>query len=131
MNAVPPAAVIVLAAGEGTRMKSQTPKVLHPIGGLPLLGHAIRAARATASPQVAVVVRHQRDLVVEFMTAFDLGKQRPGESVGRRGHRLLCESTAHRVGCRGRPLGRPRHRGKVQNPQTVGGFVHSHEMVQM
>ncbi len=52
-------------------MKSQTPKVLHPIGGLPLLGHAIRAARATASPQVAVVVRHQRDLVVEFMTAFD------------------------------------------------------------
>ena len=41
-----PAAVIVLAAGEGTRMKSATPKVLHPIGGVSLVGHAIRAARA-------------------------------------------------------------------------------------
>ena len=40
MNSVRPAAVIILAAGEGTRLKSSTPKVLHPIGGLPLLGHA-------------------------------------------------------------------------------------------
>ena len=41
-----PAAVIVLAAGEGTRMKSTTPKVLHPIGGVALVGHAIaRGAR--------------------------------------------------------------------------------------
>src|SRR5450759_720152 len=40
-----PAAVIVLAAGEGTRMKSATPKVLHMIGGRTLLGHAMAAAR--------------------------------------------------------------------------------------
>ena len=42
-----PAAVVILAAGEGTRMKSTTPKVLHRIGGRTLLGHAIAAARAT------------------------------------------------------------------------------------
>lgn len=70
MNAIP-AAVIVLAAGEGTRMRSSTPKVLHPIGGLALVGHAVRAARATGAPLVEVVVRHQRDRVVEYLATFD------------------------------------------------------------
>lgn len=73
MNATRPAAVIVLAAGEGTRMKSSTPKVLHRIGGTTLLGHAVRAARATAAEHVSVVVRHERDRVVEFCTGFDAG----------------------------------------------------------
>ena len=70
MNAVP-AAVIILAAGEGTRMKSSTPKVLHRIGGLSLVGHAIRAARETQAQFVEVVVRHEREQVVEFCTGFD------------------------------------------------------------
>ncbi len=61
-----PAAVIVLAAGEGTRMRSSTPKVLHRIGGTALVGHAIRAARATGAEHVEVVVRHERDRVVAF-----------------------------------------------------------------
>lgn len=71
MSTPRPAAVIVLAAGEGTRMKSATPKVLHPIGGLPLLGHAIRAARQTGAEYVSVVVRHERDRVVEFCRSSD------------------------------------------------------------
>ena len=37
-----PALVVVLAAGEGTRMKSDTAKVLHPVLGTPLLGHVLR-----------------------------------------------------------------------------------------
>ena len=45
MSASVPAAVIVLAAGEGTRMKSSIPKVLHPVGGETMLGHVITAAR--------------------------------------------------------------------------------------
>ena len=68
-----PAAVNVLAAGEGTRMRSATPKVLHRIGGLSLVGHAIRAARATGADHVGVVVRHERDRVVEVLTALDAG----------------------------------------------------------
>ena len=60
MSTPRPAAVIVLAAGEGTRMKSSTPKVLHRIGGLTLVGHAIRAARETGAEHVGVVVRHLR-----------------------------------------------------------------------
>ena len=71
MNATRPAAVVILAAGEGTRMKSDLPKVLHPIGGLPLVGHAIRAARATQARYVEVVVRHQRDRVVEHCRGLD------------------------------------------------------------
>lgn len=70
LNATP-AAVIILAAGEGTRMKSSIPKVLHHIGGHALVGHAIRAARSTGAPHVEVVVRHERDRVVEYCTAFD------------------------------------------------------------
>lgn len=58
-----PAAVIILAAGQGTRMKSTLPKVLHTIGGRSLLGHVITAARGTQPEHVAVVVRHDRDAV--------------------------------------------------------------------
>ncbi|WP_281405747.1 bifunctional UDP-N-acetylglucosamine diphosphorylase/glucosamine-1-phosphate N-acetyltransferase GlmU [Arthrobacter yangruifuii] len=56
-------AVIVLAAGAGTRMKSRTPKILHPVGGTSMLGHALAAASALHPRFLAVVVRHERDLV--------------------------------------------------------------------
>jgi bifunctional UDP-N-acetylglucosamine pyrophosphorylase/glucosamine-1-phosphate N-acetyltransferase len=65
------AAVIVLAAGEGTRMKSATPKVLHRIGGRTLLGHAIAAARGVAPDHLAVVVRHERDQVAAHIADID------------------------------------------------------------
>lgn len=58
-----PAAVVVLAAGEGTRMKSAVPKVLHEIGGRSLLGHALVAAEGLDPEHLVVVVRHQRDQV--------------------------------------------------------------------
>src|SRR5664279_677217 len=66
-----PAAVIVLAAGEGTRMRSATPKVLHAIGGRTLLSHAIAAARGVDPQYLAVVVRHGRDLVAAHIAAVD------------------------------------------------------------
>jgi len=62
-----PAAVVVLAAGEGKRMRSQTPKVLHRIGGRSLLGHALEAAAALVPEHLVVVVRHQRDEVAEHV----------------------------------------------------------------
>ena len=68
-----PAAVIILAAGEGTRMKSATPKVLHAICGRSLVGHAIAAARATQPDYLCVVVRHQRDLVAAHIAEVDPG----------------------------------------------------------
>ena len=59
-----PAAVIVLAAGQGTRMKSDLPKVCHPVAGLSMIGHALRAAGALEPKRLVAVVRHQRELVV-------------------------------------------------------------------
>lgn len=58
-----PAAVVVLAAGAGTRMKSHTPKVLHSVAGRTLLGHAIRAGEELQPGRLVVVVRHERDSV--------------------------------------------------------------------
>jgi bifunctional UDP-N-acetylglucosamine pyrophosphorylase/glucosamine-1-phosphate N-acetyltransferase len=58
-----PGAVIVLAAGEGTRMRSTTPKVMHEIGGRSLLGHALVAASGLLPEHLVVVVRHERDRV--------------------------------------------------------------------
>jgi bifunctional UDP-N-acetylglucosamine pyrophosphorylase/glucosamine-1-phosphate N-acetyltransferase len=58
-----PAAVVILAAGEGTRMKSRTPKVLHEVSGRSLLGHAIAAAGELAPQRLVVVVGHAREQV--------------------------------------------------------------------
>ena len=54
---------MILAAGEGTRMKSSTPKVLHRIGGRSLLHHAIVAAQGLEPERLVVVVRHAREQV--------------------------------------------------------------------
>jgi bifunctional UDP-N-acetylglucosamine pyrophosphorylase/glucosamine-1-phosphate N-acetyltransferase len=62
-----PAAVIILAAGEGTRMKSDTAKVLHAICGETLLGHVLAAARETDPVRVIVVVGHRRREVTEYL----------------------------------------------------------------
>ncbi|KAB1647358.1 bifunctional UDP-N-acetylglucosamine diphosphorylase/glucosamine-1-phosphate N-acetyltransferase GlmU [Pseudoclavibacter sp. CFCC 14310] len=58
-------AVIILAAGQGTRMKSATPKVLHALAGRPLIGHVLAAADALEPERVVLVVRHQRQRVEE------------------------------------------------------------------
>ncbi|WDH78011.1 bifunctional UDP-N-acetylglucosamine diphosphorylase/glucosamine-1-phosphate N-acetyltransferase GlmU [Microbacterium esteraromaticum] len=63
-----PLAIIVLAAGQGTRMKSRRPKVLHEIGGRPLVGHVLTTARALGAEHIEVVVRHERDQVVAAIT---------------------------------------------------------------
>ncbi|GLY28703.1 bifunctional UDP-N-acetylglucosamine diphosphorylase/glucosamine-1-phosphate N-acetyltransferase GlmU [Kineosporia sp. NBRC 101731] len=63
MSTQQPAAVVVLAAGEGKRMRSRTPKVLHRIGGRSLVGHALAAAWSLRPEHLVVVVRHQREQV--------------------------------------------------------------------
>ncbi|MFJ5217887.1 bifunctional UDP-N-acetylglucosamine diphosphorylase/glucosamine-1-phosphate N-acetyltransferase GlmU [Streptomyces sp. NPDC088354] len=71
MSAHRPAAVIVLAAGEGTRMKSATPKVLHAISGRSLVGHVVAAARALDPEHLLVVVGHARDQVTAHLGEID------------------------------------------------------------
>ncbi|WP_338071348.1 bifunctional UDP-N-acetylglucosamine diphosphorylase/glucosamine-1-phosphate N-acetyltransferase GlmU [Actinomadura bangladeshensis] len=64
-----PAAVIVLAAGEGTRMKSRKSKVLHELCGRSMLGHVLAAARRLEPERLVVVVGHRREQVVEHLGA--------------------------------------------------------------
>ncbi len=54
---------MILAAGAGTRMKSATPKVLHPIAGRSLVGHALTAAAQLDPERIVVVVRHEKERV--------------------------------------------------------------------
>jgi len=66
-----PAAVVIMAAGLGTRMKSATPKVLHEIGGRSLVGHAVVTARALTPEHLVVVVGNGRELVEAHLAAVD------------------------------------------------------------
>ncbi len=61
-------AVVVLAAGQGTRMKSSVAKVLHTLAGVPLIGHVVATAQALEPAHLAVVVRHQRDDVAQAVS---------------------------------------------------------------
>jgi bifunctional UDP-N-acetylglucosamine pyrophosphorylase/glucosamine-1-phosphate N-acetyltransferase len=63
-------AVVVLAAGQGTRMKSDKAKVLHELSGIPLIGHVLATATAVEPDHIAVVIRHQRDAVAAAVTDF-------------------------------------------------------------
>jgi bifunctional UDP-N-acetylglucosamine pyrophosphorylase/glucosamine-1-phosphate N-acetyltransferase len=55
--------VVILAAGQGTRMRSALPKVLHPLGGRPMLAHVIGAARSLSPANIIVVYGHGGDRV--------------------------------------------------------------------
>ena len=59
-----PLSVIILAAGKGSRMKSASAKVLHPLSGRPMLYHSIKAAKEISN-DVTVVVAHQKETVIE------------------------------------------------------------------
>ncbi|QDZ14483.1 bifunctional UDP-N-acetylglucosamine diphosphorylase/glucosamine-1-phosphate N-acetyltransferase GlmU [Humibacter ginsenosidimutans] len=65
----PNLAIIVLAAGQGTRMKSATPKLLHELAGAPVVAHVLATAEALDPAVVIGVVRHERDRVAEAITA--------------------------------------------------------------
>ena len=79
---------IILAAGEGTRMRSAMPKVLHPVGGLPVISHVLRTSVA-AGATVAVVVGPNHEAVESA-----IAKMAPGASMAKQVDRL---GTGHAV----------------------------------
>jgi bifunctional UDP-N-acetylglucosamine pyrophosphorylase / glucosamine-1-phosphate N-acetyltransferase len=60
---LPPLACIVLAAGQGTRMRSDLPKVLHPVAGLPMIGHVLNACAELAAEKIVVVVSPKAEAI--------------------------------------------------------------------
>jgi bifunctional UDP-N-acetylglucosamine pyrophosphorylase/glucosamine-1-phosphate N-acetyltransferase len=80
---------VVLAAGEGTRMRSSLPKVLHPVAGQPLLAHVLRAAPNGPGTQLAVVIGPDHQAVAD-----EARKLRPDAEIFIQRERL---GTAHAV----------------------------------
>ena len=78
---------IILAAGKGTRMKSKLPKVLHKVGGKPMLQHVIDAAKSAGSTREVVVIGAGAELVKQSFTDVEFVMQE--EQLGT-GHAVLC-----------------------------------------
>lgn len=82
-------AIAILAAGKGTRLKSKRPKVLHPIGGLPLLAHVIRAASAVvAGSDIYCIIGHEAERVREAVSGYGVGFVEQREQHGT-GHAMM------------------------------------------
>ncbi len=64
--------IVILAAGQGTRMRSALPKVLHPVAGRSMLAHVIDTARSLSPQSIQVVIGHGADLVRQRLAADDL-----------------------------------------------------------
>ncbi len=64
--------ILILAAGKGTRMRSDLPKVLHPIGGKALVQHVVDTARQVGGEQLLIIVGHGAEKVEERMAAPDV-----------------------------------------------------------
>lgn len=87
-------AVVIMAAGKGTRLKSRRPKVLHEVGGKPLLSHVIAAATRLVSPaDVYVVIGHQAAHVRQAVAATGVQFVEQAEQRGT-GHAIQCARTA-------------------------------------
>ena len=87
-----PLHVIVLAAGQGTRMKSRLPKVLHPVAGQPMLGHVLDAVRALKAAACHVVHGHGAEQVREWHA-----RAHPGDASVRWVLQAEQKGTAHAV----------------------------------
>jgi bifunctional UDP-N-acetylglucosamine pyrophosphorylase/glucosamine-1-phosphate N-acetyltransferase len=90
--AVPPLHVVILAAGQGTRMRSRIPKVLHPVGGRPMLAHVLDTARALRAKVCHVVHGHGAEQVRQW---FD--QAHPGDTSVKWILQAEQNGTAHAV----------------------------------
>ena len=107
-HASAPVTAIVLAAGEGTRMRSATPKVLHRIAGRTLVEHAVRAAAGLDPRHLVTVVGHGREAVTDHLK--NVGEALRREIVA--AVQAEQKGTGHAVAC-----------GLAELPQDLTGTV--------
>jgi bifunctional UDP-N-acetylglucosamine pyrophosphorylase/glucosamine-1-phosphate N-acetyltransferase len=78
----PPVAVVVLAAGAGTRMKSAIPKVLHPLAGWPMVRHVLEnVSRLRPARVVGVVAPGAKDVAAAFAPHPTAVQRRPSKAI--------------------------------------------------
>lgn len=99
-NAITDLSVIILAAGLGTRMKSDKAKVLHEIKGRPMVSYVVDTAMSVAGNKIVLVIGHQADLVRETVARqADLRYALQEEQLGT-GHAVMCAMNALPVNTR-------------------------------
>jgi len=93
-----PLSVLVLAAGKGSRMRSALPKVLHPVGGVPMLGRVLQCAEETGADRLVCVIGHGAEQVQSYTQSLrlmtgtvDFVVQDPPQGTG---HAVACGMTA-------------------------------------
>ena len=90
----PRVAVAIMAAGKGTRLKSQLPKVLHEVGGKPLLAHVIAAATRVVPPSdVFAIIGHEAERVRSAVASTGVNFVLQAEQRGT-GHALMVAQPA-------------------------------------
>ena len=91
----PSFACVILSAGKGTRMKSRLPKVLHPIAGLPMLGHVLKTCSVLEPDEIIVVTSPELPEVSRTAQALELDativEQSPAQGTG---HAVQCTAAA-------------------------------------
>lgn len=86
-------ATLILAAGKGTRMKSDLVKILHPVAGRPMLDYVLNLAEQMGSSRIAVIIGHQAELVEDRYATRGLAFVYQREQLGT-GHAVLQASEA-------------------------------------
>jgi bifunctional UDP-N-acetylglucosamine pyrophosphorylase / glucosamine-1-phosphate N-acetyltransferase len=86
-------AIVILAAGQGTRMKSSLPKMLHQAAGRPLLGHVIERAKELLPEKIVVITGHGADAIEAHFAAEPVVFARQLEQLGT-AHAFLCAKEA-------------------------------------
>lgn len=74
--------VVILAAGKGTRMYSDLPKVLHPIAGKPMVKHVIDTAKQLSAKQIHLIYGHGGDLLQQRLSAEPVNWVLQAEQLG-------------------------------------------------
>lgn len=74
--------IVILAAGQGTRMRSDLPKVLHPLAGKPLLAHVIETSQSLSPNQIQVIYGHGGDRVRETIGDYPVSWTEQSEQLG-------------------------------------------------
>lgn len=81
--------IVILAAGQGTRMRSTLPKVLRPVAGRPLLEHIVQTCSRLSPDQIIVIHGYKGDIVKEAMQAYNIDWVEQKEQLGT-GHAVKC-----------------------------------------
>src|SRR3990167_5693937 len=88
-------AAVILAAGKGTRMKSALPKVMHAVGGRPMMDWSVALARETGCSRIVAVVHPSQEVLIGHLKAahpdVDIAFQDPPK---RTGHAVRCAEQA-------------------------------------